>query len=87
MLYLQTNGRRYPVTGSGLTAGASRVVLDPRRAAIFILYPDGSAGFWGKYQTEHPNGAPDREAAVAWAHFLTRGGTPLGLADTELEYK
>jgi len=86
MLYLQINGRRYPVTGSGLTTGASRVVLDLRRAAIFVLYPDGSAGFWGIYQTE-PNGAPDRETAVAWAHFLTRRGIPLGLADTELKYE
>jgi len=68
------------MVGSGLSAGASRVVLDPRKAIVYFLYPDGSSGFWGAYQ-----GEDGREVALDVARVFVGRGIPLGLADTTLE--
>ena len=90
MLHLIINKRRYPLVGSGLSHEASRVVLDLRKAAIYFLYPDGSAGFWGTYHDEtqrsrqHPSGVPDRGAALRFARYFAQK-TLLGLADTVLK--
>ena len=90
MLNLIINERCYPLVGSGLSREASRVVLDLRRATIYFLYPDGSAGFWGAYHDEsqwsrqYPGGIPDRGAALSFAHYFAQR-IPLGLADTVLK--
>ena len=90
MQSLIIKNKSYPLVGSGLSHEASRVVLDLRKATIYFLYPDGSAGFWGTYHDEtqrsrqHPSGVPDRGAALSFARYLALG-TPLGLADTVLK--